>query len=131
MGRAHIWTWPGPYVGPARAQYGLGPWAGPMGPGPPVMGQEDFSETVSWKTLILYISLDTDILVIWQKRRAPKNDEIWRRFRAEISHMRPIQGRKLKPFKVSIQGKLTLMSTKCIKNTNNFSEWGAQENASN
>ena len=41
--------------------------------------------------------------------------EIWLRFRAEISHMRPIQGRKLKLFKVSIQGKLTLMSIKGTK----------------
>ena len=31
-----------------------------------------------------------------QKRRAPKNAAFWRAARAEISHMRPIQGRKLK-----------------------------------
>ena len=35
------------------------------------------------------------------KRRSPTNDEIWRRFRAEISHMRPIQARKLKLLKQS------------------------------
>ena len=72
-----------------------------------------------------------NILVTWQKRRAPKfhaepTDE-W----AEISHMRPIQGRKLKLFKVPIQGKLALMSTHRIKKTNMFSPWGALENASN
>ena len=33
---------------------------------------------------------------ILQKRRAPKNAAFWRAARAEISHMRPIRGRKLK-----------------------------------
>ena len=47
-------------------------------------------------------SLNPDFLIFLQKRRAPKNDEIWRRFRAEISHMRPIQARKLKLLKTVI-----------------------------
>ena len=41
---------------------------------------------------------------MFQKRRAPKNDEIWRRFRGEISHMRSIQARKLKLLKWSFPG---------------------------
>ena len=36
------------------------------------------------------------VLHILQKRRALKNDEEWCDFRAEISHMRPIQGQQLK-----------------------------------
>ena len=42
---------------------------------------------------------------IWgflQKRRAPKFHAEWSGFRGEISHMRPIQGRKLKLFQTSI-----------------------------
>ena len=52
-------------------------------------------------------------------------------FRAEISHMRPIQARRLKLFRVSIQGKLTLMYFNPMKTTNNFSEWDAHKNAPN
>ena len=37
-------------------------------------------------------------------RRAPNNDGEWSDFRTEISHMRPIQGKKLKLFKVMIYG---------------------------
>ena len=61
-----------------------------------ILGQEHFSESASRKTLILHISLNPDILLFWQKRRAPKNAAFWRASRAEISHMRSIQGRKLK-----------------------------------
>ena len=112
MGQAHIWAWPGP-CGPSQGPI----WARPMGrahgpgpgPGPPVLGQEHFSETVSWKTLMLHISLNIEIWVVWQKRRAPENDEIWRRLRAEISHMRPIQARKLKLFREPICDKVTLI----------------------
>ena len=40
------------------------------------------------------------LIFVWclQKRRAPKNDAEWSNFHAEISHMRPIQGQKLKLF---------------------------------
>jgi len=59
--------------------------------------------------LIIYVHMSfifssiVEILDIWflyvlQKRRAPKNDEECPDFRAEISHMRPIQGQKLKLF---------------------------------
>ena len=61
-----------------------------------------FWEYVSWKTLTLYISLNIDFLIFFQKRRAPKFHEIWCDFRGEISHMRPIQARKLKLIKVLI-----------------------------
>ena len=37
-----------------------------------------------------------------QKRRAPKFHAEWSRFRGEISHMRPIQARKLKLFQTPI-----------------------------
>ena len=54
---------------------------------------------------------------IWQKRRAPKNAAFWRASRAEISHMRPIQARKLKLFRGPICDKSTLMYLNCIKKT--------------
>ena len=61
-----------------------------------------FSESVSRKILILYISLNPDFLIFFQKRCAPTFHEEWRDFRGEISHMRPIQGQKLKLFQTSI-----------------------------
>ena len=45
-----------------------------------------------------------DFLGFLQKRRAPKFHAEWSNFHAEISHMRPIQGRKLKLNKVGIYG---------------------------
>ena len=45
--------------------------------------------------------------MISKKTRA-EHAAIWRRFRAEISHMRPIQAQKLKLIEVCILGKLNL-----------------------
>ena len=42
------------------------------------------------------------ILGFFKKRRAPKFHAEWSGFRAEISHMRPIQGQKLKLFQPPI-----------------------------
>ena len=64
-----------------------------------------FWEHVPGKTQIYNISLKADSLIWFQKRHGLKNDYIWR-FRVEISHMRPIQGWKLKLIKVHIYGKL-------------------------
>ena len=58
-----------------------------------------FWEYVSWKNWILYISLNPDFSIFSQKRCTPKKYEIWRRFRAEISHMGSIQAWKLKLLK--------------------------------
>ena len=44
----------------------------------------------------LSISECSRFLVFFQKRRAPKFHAEWSNFHAEISHMRPIQGQKLK-----------------------------------
>ena len=63
---------------------------------PEYIGQDHFSEAASRKTLIKRISLNSDKVVSFQKRRAPKFHAFWRAARAEISHMRPIQARKLK-----------------------------------
>ena len=52
-----------------------------------------------------------ETLYFFQKRRGPKFHEIWCAFRGEISHMRPIQARKLKLIEVSICGKLTATTT--------------------
>ena len=49
-----------------------------------------------WKYVFFYI------LGFFQKRRAPKFHAEWSNFRAEISHLRPIQARKLKLFQTSI-----------------------------
>ena len=49
-----------------------------------------------WKYVFFYI------LGFLQKRRAPKFHAEWSGFRGEISHMRPIQGRKLKLFQTPI-----------------------------
>ena len=71
-------------------------------------GQEYFSETVSWKTLILLRSLNPDCFVFWQKKEArTENTKIWAGFCAEISHMRPIQARKLKLFWGLISDRVT------------------------
>ena len=43
-----------------------------------------------------------DFWYFLQKRRAPKFHAEWSNFHAEISHMRPIQGRKLKLFQTPI-----------------------------
>ena len=67
---------------------------------------------------------------IFTKKTRAENDEDWSDLWAEISHMSPIQARKLKLSEVSVQGELTLMSTNRIKKTNMFSPWGALENAS-
>ena len=69
--------------------------------------------------LIIYVQMSfifsgiLEILDIWfldvlQKRRAPKNDEECPDFRAEISHMRPIQGLKLKLFITPFCGVINL-----------------------
>ena len=55
-----------------------------------------------WKSVFFYI------LGFLQKRRAPKFHAEWSGFRGEISHMRPIQGRKQKLFKVLIYGNLKI-----------------------
>ena len=55
----------------------------------------------------LDFSTKTLIWDVYKKRRALNNHEFWSDFRAEISHMRPIQARKLKLIEVSICGKLT------------------------
>ena len=51
---------------------------------------------------ILEICFFFYILGFLQKRRAPKFHAEWSGFRGEISHMRPIQGRKLKLFQTPI-----------------------------
>ena len=54
---------------------------------------------------------NTEILTLgylYKKRRAPKNDEDSSDFRAEISHMRPIQGQKLKLFITPFCGVINL-----------------------
>ena len=43
-----------------------------------------------------------DFWDFYKKRRAPKFHAEWSGFRGEISHMRPIQGQKLKLFQTSI-----------------------------
>ena len=48
------------------------------------------------KKYILTILLNSELGVFLQKRRAPTNAAFWRAACAEISHMRLIQGRKLK-----------------------------------
>ena len=54
---------------------------------------------ISWK----YWKYDFSwFLWFWQKRRAPKFHAEWSNFHAEISHMRPIQARKLKLFQTPI-----------------------------
>ena len=60
------------------------------------IGKESILGICILKNWILYIYLNPDFLIFLQKKRAPKNDEIWRRFRGEISHMGSIQGGKLK-----------------------------------
>ena len=70
-----------------------------------------FWEYVSWKTLTLYISLNPDFLIFLQKRRAPKFHAFWRAACAEISHMRPIQARKLKLLKWPFPGDFQVTPT--------------------
>ena len=54
---------------------------------------------ISWK----YWKYDFSwFLTFFQKRRAPKFHAEWSVFRAEISHMRPIQAQKLKLFQTPI-----------------------------
>ena len=104
------------------------------GPGPNILAQEHFSETVSWKTWILYISLNPDFLIFFKKYRRRKmmksgpsfapRSLIWDRFRPENKNC----------FKGPFVTKLlwgTLMYLNCVQNTNNFSPWGARENAPN
>ena len=52
--------------------------------------------------------LDIWCLYVLQKRRAPKNNEECPDFRAEISHMRPGQGQKLKLFITPFCGVINL-----------------------
>ena len=52
--------------------------------------------------------LDIWLLYVWKKRRAPKNDEECPDVRAEISHMRPIQGQTLKLFITPFCGVINL-----------------------
>ena len=52
--------------------------------------------------------LNPDIFILGQKIRASKNNDIWRRFCAEISHVRLIQAQRLQLMKVCILGKLKL-----------------------
>ena len=54
------------------------------------------------KKWILYISSNADFGIFLQKRRAPKNAAFWSDKCSEISHMRPIQARKLKLIQVLI-----------------------------
>ena len=60
----------------------------------------DFSNfPISWK----YWKYDFNVCFCFlQKRRAPKFHAEWSGFRGEISHMRPIQARKLKLFQTPI-----------------------------
>ena len=60
----------------------------------------DFSNfLISWK----YWKYDFSwFLGFLQKRRAPKFHAEWSGFRSEISHLRPIQGQKLKLFQTPI-----------------------------
>ena len=62
------------------------------------------------KKQVLTILLDSELGVFLQKRRAPKNAAFWRALHAEISHMRLIQGRKLKLFQGSFLVYLALAS---------------------
>ena len=66
---------------------------------------------ITWKSWILYISLNPDFLVFLQKRRAPKFHAFWRAACAEISHMRPIQARKLKLLKWPFPGDFQVTPT--------------------
>ena len=43
----------------------------------------------------------------FKNNNAPGNDELWWLFRAEISHMRPIQARKLKLLKSDFDPQMT------------------------
>ena len=67
----------------------------------PIAGNTSRCGGVASAFSILYISLNPDLFVCLQKRRAPKNDEDWSEKCGEISHMRPIQARKLKLIKVT------------------------------
>ena len=60
------------------------------------LGKNPFWESVSEKKWLLTILLNSELGVILQKRRAPKNAAFWCAACAEISHMRSIQARKLK-----------------------------------
>ena len=84
---AQIYAGPGLYLGLGQAHT----WAQPN-MGPNMFGTRTFFRNNILKTLILYILLNADFGVFLQKKRAPKNDECWSDVRAEISHMRPIQG---------------------------------------
>ena len=75
------------------------------------MRKNPFWEHVPGKTRIYSISLKADFLIRFQKDVRRTNDSIWRRFRAEISHTRLIQGQKLKLSKVLIYRKLTAVAT--------------------
>ena len=64
-----------------------------------------FLEHVSWNFRISWKYWKYDFSWFFgflQKRRAPKFHAEWSGFRGEISHMRPIQGRKLKLFQTPI-----------------------------
>ena len=64
-----------------------------------------FLEHVSWNFWISWKYWKYDFswfLGFLQKRRAPKFHAEWSNFHAEISHMRPIQARKLKLFQTPI-----------------------------
>ena len=65
------------------------------------LGTWKYWKTIHFDNLGTWKYLNTDFGVFLQKRRAPQNDEDWSDFRAEISHMRPIQARKLKLIKQS------------------------------
>ena len=65
MGLAKSISVPG--QNPICVQLMAGPMGPGLGPGPDIIGQEHFSETVSWKTLILHISLNHNFLIHLQK----------------------------------------------------------------
>ena len=76
----HIWRFPPHIIGPQCPYLAVPPHI--IGPQCPSM---DFKTE----------------LVCFQKRRAPKNGAFWRALRTEISHMRLVQGQKLKLFQGS------------------------------
>ena len=57
---------------------------------------------ISWYPGYIGNMIFVDFLDFLQKRRAPKFHAEWSGFRGEISHMRPIQARKLKLFQTPI-----------------------------
>ena len=85
-----------PYMGPARPIYGPSQgqiWARHI-------WERTFLRNSILKSFSIVYIIGCCHLDISSKRRAPENDKIWRRLQAEISHLRLIQGQKLKLFEV-------------------------------